>query len=258
MNVFSCEHDPRLSYFFYAPKSALSDFSGNGKKHNLAVLIHGSERSPESYRNSARRFADFTDSVILAPLFPAGLSDFYEIDNFNLLRYKGIEFDTALLRMIDELGRRFPIEKDRFFLHGFSAGGQFAHRFFYIHPERVKALSVGCCSQITLMDSTSPWPQGLENIGPIFGKKPAASDYLNAKVQFVIGGDDDFIFRKGCPYTRRQILKKLFDDWKSKGLEPMLSVVPDVAHHGLKLLPAVFSFFASVIGLSYPPEEASS
>ncbi|MDR2368055.1 MAG: hypothetical protein LBF58_08110, partial [Deltaproteobacteria bacterium] len=212
MNAHSCQYDPRIPYFFYAPKDV---FAPNGKEYNLVILVHGNERSAETYRNASRKFAEATDSIVLAPLFPAGLVDPGQIDNYNLLRYKDVHFDAALAHMADELRSRFPIKKEPFFLHGFSAGGQFVHRFFYLYPHLIRSISVGSCSQTTFLDPQNPWPAGIKDLTDRFGLSPNPGDYGKVNAQFVIGADDNFIFNPEIPFTRHQLLTKLRDDWAS-------------------------------------------
>jgi pimeloyl-ACP methyl ester carboxylesterase len=257
MNASSCRYDQRFSYFFYVPKSFGLPPAERPQSYNLVVLIHGNDRSPEAYRNRSRDFAEATGSVILAPLFPAGLIDPGEMNNFNHLRYKGVEFDTVLIRMIEELSQRFPVPTRDIYLHGFSAGGQFVHRFFYLHPKRIRALSVGACAQVTLLDHASPWPKGLSDLEGSFGVKPDRDAYKAARIQMVIGGEDDFRFKADIPNTRMEILTKLKDNYVSNGLDVAFTVVPGIAHQGTKVLPAVFEFFASSMGIKgYAPPKA--
>jgi pimeloyl-ACP methyl ester carboxylesterase len=245
MNAFSCRYDPTFPYYFYVPENYLGQGPRNGDLYKLVVLIHGNERGAEMYRNAARQFAEFSDSVILAPLFPAGLVDYSEIDNFGFVRYKGLNFDTILTNMIDDICWHFPIDSEKIYLHGFSAGGQFAHRFFYAYPELIHSLSIGACSRFTLLDGDLPWPQGTKDISWVFEREPDASLYPQARIQLVIGEDDNFIFSPQIHFTRMELLAMLRENYVANGLSPVFSVVPKAGHQGLRLLSAVFDFFAA-------------
>lgn len=158
MTEYSCLSDPRFIYFIYVPRNWLR--ARRPERYRLVVLIHGSERAAESYRNHFTAFAEQTNSVILAPLFPAGLVDPDRIENYNFLRFADIAFDTVLLKMIEEVNTRFSVDMDNIFLHGFSSGGQFVHRFMYLYPERLSAVSIGGPGNVTFLDEKREWPAG--------------------------------------------------------------------------------------------------
>ena len=254
MNTYSCRYDPRLSYNVYVPKNWHLPPGEKPDRYKLVVLIHGNERGSELYRNSFRRFAEATDSVVLAPLFPAGIIEFDKLENYHLLRYKDIEFDTALINMISELNLRFPIETDKLFLHGFSAGGQFVHRFFYLYPEMIQGLSIGSTGWITLLDHSLPWPKGLSGFEEVFGRLPDIQKLRRVKVQMIVGGDDDFLYNPDSELTRMQLVRKLQKNFQDNAIETVFTVMPGVAHQGLKILPGVMDFFASVMGKPWDSE----
>jgi poly(3-hydroxybutyrate) depolymerase len=87
----------------------------------------------------------------LAPLFPSGIIDPSDEDNYKFIKYHDIRFDHVLLAMIDEVAIKYRVNKDRFLLHGFSGGGQFVHRFFYLHPKRLMGVSIGAPGRITYL-----------------------------------------------------------------------------------------------------------
>jgi dienelactone hydrolase len=225
-------------------------------RYKLIVLIHGNERGPELYRDSFKRFAEETESVVLAPLFPAGLTEFDEMENYNLLRHRGINYDEILLNIISEADSRFRVETDRIFLHGFSAGGQFVHRFYYLYPEIIRALSIGTSGWVTFLDHSLPWPRGLKGFKEIFGKSPDLAKLRDVKVQLCVGADDNFIYNQEIPHTRLELNRKLHANFLDNGIQALFSLVPGVAHQGIKILPSVMDFFASVMGvtLSGSPE----
>jgi poly(3-hydroxybutyrate) depolymerase len=70
--------------------------------------------------------------------------------------------------MVAEVGTRWPVATDRFYLHGFSGGGPFAHRFLYLHPDRLAGASVAAPGSIWL-DQTIPWPDGTADLAERFG-----------------------------------------------------------------------------------------
>jgi dienelactone hydrolase len=156
--------------------------------------------------------------------------------------------------MIEEVNRRFSVETDRLFLHGFSAGGQFVHRFFYLYPEKVQALSIGSSGWVTFLDHSLPWPDGLQGFKEIFGRDPNIELLQKVKVQMVIGGDDDFIYRKDSPYTRMELNTKLKDNFLDQGIDTTFTIIPNVSHQGLKIISGAMDFFAAVMGVPWDGE----
>lgn len=89
---FTCQADQRFSYCLHLPHAI-----DTSRSHPLVVSIHGTERAPESYRDGFASLADKHQCVILAPLFPAGIGDPDDVDNYKTLDYRGIRFDLLLL-----------------------------------------------------------------------------------------------------------------------------------------------------------------
>lgn len=75
-----------------------------------------------------------------------------------------MRFDLLVLDMIDPAAEIWPLSTDRFALFGYSGGGQFAHRFLYLHPHRPTALSIGAPGNVTLPDPVRPWPAGVRGL----------------------------------------------------------------------------------------------
>ena len=66
--AYACRADPRFSYCLYVPPSFDDDSAG----HDLVVVMHGSGRTMETYRDRFAAFGQYRRCVILAPLFPVG------------------------------------------------------------------------------------------------------------------------------------------------------------------------------------------
>src|SRR5680860_1115071 len=144
---FSLKQDPRFSYALYIP-SAHEDAA---KPLPLVVIQHGSMRNAMDYRNVYVEAAEANGWILLAPLFPATLDDLEGLHNYKYIDYDGVRYDEVLLAMVAEVGSHYNVETETFALHGFSGGGQFAHRFLYLHPERLSAVSIGAPGHVTLL-----------------------------------------------------------------------------------------------------------
>src|SRR5262249_23725084 len=110
--------------------------------------------------------------------------------SFKFLAYQGIRFDDELLYMVDEVAEGWGVQRDRFYLHGFSGGGQFAHRFCYAHPDRLAGLSIGAPRRITQLDDTLPWWLGTGGFREQFGVDVDLAALKRVPVQMVVGDAD--------------------------------------------------------------------
>jgi predicted peptidase len=251
---FASQHDQRLSYCLYIPRD-LDD-----ENAPLVVVQHGTSRAAAQYRDNLRAFADEYRAVILAPLFPAGLVDPDDLHNFKFISYEGIRFDHALLRIVDEVASRFPVAGDRFFLHGFSGGGQFTHRFLYLHPDRLAGASIGAPGRITQIDDSLPWWLGSQDFQARFGQPIDVEALRKVPIQMVVGEKDietweinnrgESNWMDGAEKTgntRIERLRTLEANFAFHGIDVRFDIVPGVAHRGSLILPAVEAFFGELI-----------
>jgi len=294
------QKDHRVSYTLYIPpqhynpdpsRQASQD---SGDLHPqyllpslpLIVNVHGTGRNAERCRDRLIAFCDSERVAVLAPLFPAGVNGPADLDGYKLLTSQTLRFDLALLHILDEVATKWPgIDTKKFFLAGFSGGGQFAHRFAYLHPERVLALSVGAPGRATFLDKSLKWPNGIQDVGNVFDPQ-LVIDKTNfgqiEEIQLVIGGEDNDIYggnefwewltmmrkkqRKAeleseskksektqagtlAPQKKGRLdnLRELQIAWKSDGISSRLDVVPGIAHDALGVQPTVNDFLLPLV-----------
>lgn len=253
---FASQHDQRLFYALYVPK----DHTPESEPLPLVVIQHGTGRSAELYRDRWKPFAIEHRCVVLTPLFPAGLIEPGELHSFKFLEYRGIRFDEELLHIVDEVGERFNVQTDKFFLHGFSGGGQFAHRFFYAHPGRLTGVSIGAPGRITQLDDSLPWWLGTGGFAERFGIEIDLPALRRVPVQMVVGGADTDTWEINNPggpnwmegvertgRTRIERLETLRDNFVANGIEVRFDVVPGAAHQGSAVIPVVQDFAAGLL-----------
>lgn len=242
---FASTYDPRFSFGLYVPKC----HSFSGAQLPVLVIIHGTRRQTGTYFTKLKNFSEQHRCVIMCPLFPAGIIDPIDINNYKEILYRDIRYDLVLLSMLDQASKIWQLKTDKFFMHGFSGGGQFAHRFFYLHPDRIAALSVGAPGRITPPDPSNVWPAGLSDVRAKFGLPYAADFAMMARVpvQMVVGEDDldksmlkaikdPNAAEKEAGMTRVARIKWLGEAWKAKGVRVELTMVPGVAHNGIHVL----------------------
>lgn len=247
---FALARDPRFSYCLYVPRH----HSPDGPPRPLVITVHGTRRRTETLRNAFADFAEAHDCVVLAPLFPAGITGPNDVDSYKLLSPTGFRPDELLLAMVEEAAARWHVHTDRLHLHGFSGGGQFAHRFAYLHPDRLASLSVGAPGRITLLDSTKPWPYGTADMREQFAKDADPAALRGLPIQLVIGENDTGSADLAPPdargaapagSSRIERINSLRANWHDHGIDARLDVVPGTAHDHFACLPAVQRFLAS-------------
>ncbi|KAI0142582.1 alpha/beta-hydrolase [Hypoxylon sp. NC0597] len=250
--LMALQVDPRISYALYVPESQYNpDPSANstGGKLPLLVYIHGTGRSIVAIYSELVPFADSTPCAILAPLFPAGMDGPNDIDSYKELRSDSLRSDLGLLSVLDEVAYRWPgLETDNVFMMGFSGGGQFAHRFLYLYPERLAAISVGSPGRPTFLDDTQDWPLGVRDAETVFNRTVNTNLIGQLPIQLVVGGNDtelhgdqDFweweqevLGGGGLPpmnETRLESMRQLRASLEQAGIETQFDIVPGVAHN---------------------------
>ncbi len=254
--VFASRYDQRFSFCLYVP--AAHDPAGAALP--LVVIQHGTGRRGPQYRDAFAAFAERHGCIVLAPLFPAGIDDPDDLHNFKFIRYGDIRFDEVLLEIVREVGERWGVHTGRFLLHGFSGGGQFAHRFAYLHPDRLAGLSIGAPGRITFIDRENPWWIGLKGFAEVFGHEPRIRELAEVPVQMVVGSADvetweinnkgDANWMDGADAagrTRIERLAALRENFTAHGIDVRFDVVEGVAHEPMKVIPAVQEFFAELL-----------
>ncbi|MEM8562527.1 MAG: PHB depolymerase family esterase [Pseudomonadota bacterium] len=260
--------DPRFSYMMYVP----TDYDENGDKdYPLVVLVHGTERGPHHYLKQNAEFAEENDVILLAPLFPIGTHGGKDLENYKFLEYKGTRYDLILLSMVDEVRSKYRIDGDRFYLFGFSGGGHFSHRFFYLHPHRLQALSVGAPGVVTFIDDDSDWWVGTKNVYWRFNARLNPEAMQDVPVHMVIGAEDvevwyedgPGVIEKDDPFymgedvagatynaagkNRMERMTNLKNNFEAQGIAVEMEVVPDAGHDETDMFPAMQAFFLEEI-----------
>jgi predicted esterase len=282
--------DPRVSYTLYIPREHYNPDPRLQKQSNsneldsvynlprlpILINIHGTGRDAETCRERLKDFAHNERVAILAPLFPAGIDSYTDLDNYKVLKYKTMRSDLLLLQMLDEVALRWPgIETQKVFMMGFSGGGQFVQRFMYLHSEKLLAVSIGAPGRVTALDEGMKWPDGVEDLEAVFGPGTKVDREIIRKlpIQLVVGGADNVVHggdefwkwlegkkeelkkekglseKSGDAKTavprmgRLDVLKALQKTWQEDGISSRLDVVDGVKHDSGGVLEVVQAFF---------------
>jgi pimeloyl-ACP methyl ester carboxylesterase len=163
----------------------------------------------QAAKNEARAWALRMDELgcpYLIPTFPrpAAHSDVYTqaLDRNTLLtKLAGLErIDLQLLAMIDDARARLAAKgisvDSKVFMMGFSASGQFASRFVMLHPDRIKAASIGSPGFGPIVPVaqwkgiTLPYQVGVADVEQLTGQKFDVAAFRQVPLQIYVGDLD--------------------------------------------------------------------
>ena len=175
--------DGRFGYVAYVPRGA-------PRSLQTLVVIHGSDFHHEEMCRYFGALAEEAGCVVLAPLFaPTGTAN-PDPNGFKFLRSSHAEYDRVLLDMVDQVSERFGCARERFLLYGFSGGAQFAHRFLYVHPGRLHALSIAAPGMVTLIDPGRQAWVGTRGLRALCGADLDLPQVQRVTVQLLVGSRD--------------------------------------------------------------------
>jgi predicted esterase len=187
------------------------------KTYWLVVGVHGAGGNGKGAAGAAAWAREFDDVIVLGPTFaqpkrdpnaprPATMPR-------DIFQMSGPAHEAKLAELIAQIGRAWKLHP-KHFLHGFSAGAQFSHRYAFRHPERVAAVSA---------HSGGSWAQidGEDRINP------AAKD-----IPFVVSCGEDDKGTGGPPGTPPRIegARRFAYNLRSLGFSVELKTWPGVGH----------------------------
>ncbi len=256
--ILACKHDPRFSFMLYIPESAWDE---PDRQLDLLVAVHGTMRLQSEYRNAFSSFGKYNNCVILAPLFPVGVAGDLNANGYKYMLEGDIRYDDVLLAMVTQAGELIKRQFEKFMLFGFSGGGHFTHRFLYLHPDRLKAVSIGAPGSVTLLDETMDWWPGVRDFRNIFGHGIDFDALKQVKVHMSVGAADteewEITFPEDGPdvipgansagKNRNERLDTLRESLQARGIDVWHDVAPGVPHDMRGVFPYVERFFNDVL-----------
>lgn len=254
---YAAQIDQRFGYYLYVPEHFTLE---TAQDFVLCATIHGSGRGAAFYRDAFADFATENNAIVLAPLFPAGIGQKGELSNYKFIEFQGIRYDRVLLGMVDEIAARYGVPDRNMLLFGFSGGAHFVHRFFCLHPERLRAVSICAPGSVTQIDAEMPWWRGTRDLEQRFGKKIDVDSMRRVATQMVVGGRDtetwEITFNPASPnwvegandagVTRIDRLRTLQKNYESHGISVRFDLLDGVGHDGVAMVAPACSFFADI------------
>lgn len=256
--IYASRTDPRFSFCMYVPPTLME----NPEPPELIVAMHGTGRfSFLEFRDAFAPFGRWNNCIILCPLFPVGVCGDGNRNGYKFMAEGDIRYDRVLLDMVDQVQDMYGLAFDRFALFGYSGGGHFAHRFFYLHPERLWAVSIGAAGSVTLLDTDKNWWVGVGDLAERFGRPLNIPAMREVDVHMVVGEADletwEITHREGGKHwmpgandagkTRPERLRSLQRSFEKAGIAVAFDLVGGVSHDRLKCVGKVQDFFYTAL-----------
>ena len=121
----------------------------------LLVSVHGISLNAREHVTLFGPQAEQRGIVVVAPIF-----DPRRYRSFQRLKARSRP-DLFLDRVVDDALRMTRAGNGRFAMFGFSGGGQFAHRYALVHPQRVRSLIIAAPGWYTFPDADVRYPHGI-------------------------------------------------------------------------------------------------
>ena len=152
------------------------------------VAVHGITRDAEGQARLLAAGAAAQGRTLVAPHFSKAAFPRYQLAACKR------RADRALLTLLDALVAHGTIPPGPVDLAGFSGGAQFAHRFAWLYPHRIRRLTVTAAGWWTFPDA-APFPYGLGPAARGHGDEPRwlranAIDFFDREIAVAVGALD--------------------------------------------------------------------
>ncbi|MCC6195496.1 MAG: hypothetical protein IT518_13615 [Burkholderiales bacterium] len=134
----------------------------------IAFVMHGHHRTAEKYRDDWARYADKYGFMVVAPLFDAAQWGHGQYSYASMVDGNGSRRDASLWafsvveHLFDAIKSATGNHSARYFLYGFSEGGQFVQRLVLFLPEaRYQRAVISDPGWYTMPDFDVKFPYGL-------------------------------------------------------------------------------------------------
>ena len=196
-------------YYLYIPPSTKSPTVLLVQPNNTGTVnddpaVHDS--SARDMIEGSRYWADELGSPYLVPTFPrpatlpVGYTHALDRDVLLTTVSAYSRIDLQLIAMIDD-ARSYLHDKgieisQKVFMAGVSASGSFTSRFTMLHPDRIKAASIGAPGfgpivPVSLWNGQSlPYPEGIADLQTLVGSSFNAVAFKNVPLQVWVGDED--------------------------------------------------------------------
>ena len=205
---------PDQVYHLYVP-SGQPDASA----WRLLVTVHGYDREAVNRVEQFVELAERHRFVLLGPEFEPAI-------HYQTLGVGGDRADLRLLDLVDEVSTDLGLNVEQFDLFGYSGGAQFAHRFLYVWPRRLRTVVIGAPGTVTVPSPRHRWPVGIRNLRRVTGARFDLGEVRRPRLMLIVGTEDlileglnqrPWAMRTGA--TRLDRARSLHAAWRVAGIE---------------------------------------
>jgi len=172
--------ESRLAGFAYVPERAAAGAP-------LLVAVHGISRDAHEQVRAFETMAESRGWALLAPAFGEERhADYQRLGRVG----RGPRSDHALEALIELCSQRFSLSFGPRYFFGYSAGGQFVHRYLMAHPARVDAAVIGAPGWYTFPDPKRSYPYGIRVGRELPGVRMSPGEFLQTPMMLIVGSRD--------------------------------------------------------------------
>lgn len=274
-------------FYLYLSPAAIRA-AGKGLEVTLLVQPNNSgvnSDDPDIHRRDAwwtgferRAIADGLGVVLLVPAFIRPGEDWHvythalDRDTLTTERADLKRIDLQLIAMIDQARTVLAADgiqtDEKVLIQGFSASGMFANRFTFLHPDRVKAATIGSPGGWPIVPAASfrgeqlPYPAGIADLESLTGV-PFDPDAYDSVPQLIYMGslddNDSLDFTDGWDEPHALVVDRLFgidplsrwDDaeslYRDAGADAQFLLIDGVGHDRKELQKYSMDFFKKIL-----------
>lgn len=257
-------------YYLFTPKSFYEKKSN--KNHSTLLVIPNNTGTPNDdldFHEKSVKLKIFQaafvfnklDTAVLMPVFPRPKKDWkiytHALDRDSLITRKKefARFDLQLLAMIDDARENLKQAgiptNPKVLMYGYSASGMFVNRFVFLHPNRVKAATIGSPGgwPIAPLESFKKrklrYPIGIADYEDLSGRKFDLTELRHVPLFIYVGDkdtNDSVVFTDGYENEDKEVIFELFGEtpvarwqtireiYKKKNLNAVFKLYPNVDH----------------------------
>jgi pimeloyl-ACP methyl ester carboxylesterase len=205
---------PDQVYHLYVPRG-----HADTSALRLLVTVHGYDREAVGRVGQFVELAERHRFILLGPEFVPSI-------HYQTLGVGGDRADLRLLDLVEEVSSDLGLDAERFDLFGYSGGAQFAHRFLYVWPRRLRSVVVGAPGTVTVPSTRNRWPVGVRDLRRVTGARFDLDEVRRPRLMLIVGTEDlvlegfnqrPWAMRTGA--TRLDRVRTLHAAWLVAGIE---------------------------------------
>lgn len=213
----------------------------------VLAVVHGISRQPAYMLRNLELRAQALNYTLIAPVFGHwSYRDYQRLGRKGQGHRADIAFEAMLADIEEVTGLNAPVH-----LMGFSGGAQFAHRYAYSHPDRVRSLSLVSAGWYTAPQSQLRFPYGTAENERLPGLSFDIEGFLATPSQTLVGADDtkrDPAMRRSPRLDKHQGRNRAERaQWFQKNIEQMAVQKGINTKHVFRILPHTGHDFGEAI-----------